>query len=1114
MDQRLYLGFLIAALVNLFSGILPSVQCTPEKSSCYFEGNQWATFRQVYEPASRGGICPNGPPPSAPRGGSGAVPLSQPWEEVAGEYIVRFNTYRMAEEHRRLLADSLAGEDGWAWIPRSNAAAKFPTDFGLVRLELHRVASLLALVAGVAGVKDVHPQRRMTRALSWDSSAVRSPTRIAGCRMWDDGVRVHKQQGRLCTKPSIGLEDDTEGEADGLRANLSSTVRRRLQASRSGVTGMFSAEKLWALGYKGQHVRMGVFDTGIRADHPHVKNIRERTNWTHEPTLEDGLGHGTFVAGVIGSGDVQCPGFAPDVELYTFRVFTNDQVSYTSWFLDAFNYAMATEMHVVNLSIGGPDYLDHPFVDKVLEITSSGILMVSAIGNDGPLYGTLNNPADQNDVIGVGGIDYTDKIAAFSSRGMSTWELPHGYGRAKPDVVAYGRDVMGSRIQGGCRSLSGTSVASPVVAGAVCLLASTVDEDKRWFMKGGILNPGSMKQALVEGAERIPGIHMFEQGQGKLSLLNSMEILKRYEPRASLVPAKLDLTDCPFMWPFCRQPLYAGAMPLMFNATVLNGMAITGIFEAGPLFTPTNVGGSLLDIRFEYSDRLWPWSGHLSLFIHVRPEGANFTGIARGEISFTIASPAFRGEAVERTSHVVVPLALRIIPTPPRSKRILWDQFHSVRYPPAYLPRDSLEVRNDILDWHGDHPHTNYHGVYNMLRDEGYFLEVLASPFTCFNASQYGALLIVDSEEEFYPEEVAKLMEDITERGLGLLVFAEWYNVDIMLKMKFFDDNTRSWWTPVTGGGNVPALNDLLGPLGMAFGDAVLEGQIPWAGEKVQYASGANIVRFPAGGYLHFGPLTDKASKGDARNPFAGEGTSAEYAYLGLAKAGQGRVGLYGDSNCLDSSHQLNSCSAMLLQMLAYATEGEEGPGLVATAAYRDGVGGNATVLPVRRPPEDVDPFSWVVAHPATCFPNSPLASQGLDWAAYRKHRDVRSLGEGRGEGDGSDGRRLTPLPFDSFPGQQDGPVAIASGYRGNGKGMKGSVDQSQPSAFLFWARSFQVLPQVLGVLGAILIFVLWQLTPRRRFSGGGTSPPSSSVLPISLPDLGLRRPRTARSSI
>lgn len=64
-------------------------------------------------------------------------------------------------------------------------------------------------------------------------------------------------------------------------------------------------------------------------------------------------------------------------------------------------------------SPGGPDYLDEPFVEKVLEITSNGILMVSAIGNDGPLYGTLNNPADQSDVIGVGGIDFSDRCVGW-----------------------------------------------------------------------------------------------------------------------------------------------------------------------------------------------------------------------------------------------------------------------------------------------------------------------------------------------------------------------------------------------------------------------------------------------------------------------------------------------------------------------------------------------------------------------------------------------------------------------------------------------------------------------------------------------------------------------------
>lgn len=184
---------------------------------------------------------------------------------------------------------------------------------------------------------------------------------------------------------------------------------------------------LWIIVNKqGQALLAGVFDTGIRSPHPHIAHLEERTNWTHEQTKADELGHGTFVAGVIGGNGSGCPGFAPEALIHTFKVFTNDQVSFTSWFLDAFNYALATKMQIVNLSIGGPDFMDRPFVDKVLEITSHGIIMVSAIGNDGPLYGTLNNPADQLDVIGVGGLDYGDHIASFSSRGMHTWHLPIG----------------------------------------------------------------------------------------------------------------------------------------------------------------------------------------------------------------------------------------------------------------------------------------------------------------------------------------------------------------------------------------------------------------------------------------------------------------------------------------------------------------------------------------------------------------------------------------------------------------------------------------------------------------------------------------------------------------
>lgn len=61
----------------------------------------------------------------------------------------------------------------------------------------------------------------------------------------------------------------------------------------------------------------------------------------------------------------------------------------------------------------------------------------------------------------------------------------------------------------------------------------------------------------------------------------------------------------------------------------------------------------------------------------------------------------------------------------------------------------------------------------------------------------------------------------------------------------------------------MPALNDLLRPYGIAFGDAVLEGQAAVDGEQIYYASGANVVRFPAGGYLHAQNLADKAAAGE-----------------------------------------------------------------------------------------------------------------------------------------------------------------------------------------------------------------------------------------------------------
>lgn len=128
---------------------------------------------------------------------------------------------------------------------------------------------------------------------------------------------------------------------------------------------------------------------------------------------------------------------------------------------------------------------------------------------------------------------------------------------------------------------------------------------------------------------------------------------------------------------------------------------------------------------------------------------------------------------------------------PVRPYRLLWDQFHSLRYPAGYFPRDNLLMKNDPLDWYvvcnigieykftdyrnGDHIHTNFKDMYSTLRNHGYYLDVLGHPLTCFDASDYGTLLLVDTEDEFFPEERQKLVKDVNEKGLSLIVFADWY---------------------------------------------------------------------------------------------------------------------------------------------------------------------------------------------------------------------------------------------------------------------------------------------------------------------------------------------------
>jgi len=200
---------------------------------------------------------------------------------------------------------------------------------------------------------------------------------------------------------------------------------------------------------------------------------------TDESFAEDTNGHGTFVAGIIGSQNPSCPGIAPETEIYILKLFNEDEMTYSAWFLDAFNFVLDNEIDIVNLSTASKDTKDNPFIEKIEELTAAGVIVVSAIGNDGPTQGTSESPADLQSVIGVGSLGYNfDKVATFSSRGMAKKSMLVNMGVPKPDVLLPGEEILGlSLTPGMCKLNRGTSFSVPMLTGSIALVLSAIEQE-------------------------------------------------------------------------------------------------------------------------------------------------------------------------------------------------------------------------------------------------------------------------------------------------------------------------------------------------------------------------------------------------------------------------------------------------------------------------------------------------------------------------------------------------------------------------------------------------------------------------------------------------------------
>ncbi|MFB4160962.1 S8 family peptidase [Geomicrobium sp. JSM 1781026] len=211
-------------------------------------------------------------------------------------------------------------------------------------------------------------------------------------------------------------------------------------------------------GITGNGVRVAVLDTGI-SNHPDL-NIQGGTSFVPgEPGIADGNGHGTHVAGTIAALDnnVGVLGVAPDVDLFAVKVLGRSGSGSISGIAQGLQWSSNNNMDVANMSLGSPS--PSPTLERAVnQATNSGVLVVAASGNSGA--SSIGYPARYQNAMAVGATDQNNNRASFSQFGAGL------------DIMAPGVGVQSTYPGNGYRSLSGTSMAAPHVAGVAALVMS------------------------------------------------------------------------------------------------------------------------------------------------------------------------------------------------------------------------------------------------------------------------------------------------------------------------------------------------------------------------------------------------------------------------------------------------------------------------------------------------------------------------------------------------------------------------------------------------------------------------------------------------------------------
>ncbi len=252
------------------------------------------------------------------------------------------------------------------------------------------------------------------------------------------------------------------------------------------------APQAWAK-TEGAGAAVAVIDTGIDSTHPdlagqvaggvNILDPRHPDNW------KDDEGHGTHVAGTIAANGLNggYAGVAPKAKLYAVKVLDKDGNGNYSDVIAGIEWAMNHGIKIANMSLGADEGSD-PLHRAVQAALAKGMIIIAAAGNTG---GSVGYPGAYPEAIAVGASDSSDHVAPFSSRG--------------PEVayIAPGVDIFSLKMGGGYVSLSGTSMASPHVAGLAALAFAE-----------GATTPSALRAALDKAARPISGLTPDLEGRG------------------------------------------------------------------------------------------------------------------------------------------------------------------------------------------------------------------------------------------------------------------------------------------------------------------------------------------------------------------------------------------------------------------------------------------------------------------------------------------------------------------------------------------------------------------------------------------------------------------------